>query len=98
MSSLNITPYRCVPNTPRALLRDIKVLAEIVPDDIIEMRGDLLQPFCSHAMYRVKITANQRLPKDMRRVHGVLIDFKESPVVSYALKESRLFRVEREKN
>ncbi len=97
MSSLNTTPYRCVPNTPRVLLRDIKVLAEIIPGDIIEMRGDLLQPFCSHAMYRVRVTVNQHLPKDMRRVHGVLIDFKDSPVQSYAIKESRLFRVEREK-
>jgi hypothetical protein len=89
-------PDLTMQSPPKRLLQDLKVLSEIVPGDIIEMRGDLLQPFCSHVLYRVRVTANQRIGQDCRRIIGVLIDFKDSEVVSYAIKEERMFRVERE--
>jgi hypothetical protein len=44
-------PDLTMQSPPKRLLQDLKVLSEIIPGDIIEMRGDLLQPFCSHAMY-----------------------------------------------
>lgn len=88
-----VLPYHAPTNTPRSLFKDTKVLAEIEPGDIIEMRGDLLQPFCSHAMYRVAVTANQRIATGVHRIIGVLTDFKDSPVKSYAFREQRMFRV-----
>src|SRR5882762_10186244 len=38
---------------------DLKLLADIHPGNIIVMRGDLLQPFCSHALYRVRVVTIQ---------------------------------------
>jgi hypothetical protein len=95
MIDLESLPIHVPQGTSRRLLKDLKVLAEIRPGDIIEMRGDLLQPFCSHAMYRVRIVDVQ-VVQGTRRVIGELCDFKDSPVKSYALPEQRMFRVEKE--
>jgi len=54
---------------------DLKLLAEIHPGNIIVMRGDSCKPFCSHALYRVRVVTIRHiraLPRDRcaRRLQG----------------------------
>jgi len=73
---------------------DLKELHEVQRGDIIHIVGRLLQPFCSHAVYRVKVTGLLNAERDHIAIQGVLIDFKDSPVKSYAISRSQLIRID----
>jgi hypothetical protein len=93
-TDLQSLPYHGPSNTSRRLINDLKMLGEIGPGQIIFVLGRWLQPFCSHATYRVRITTNQRAGNDCRRIHGVLIDFQERSVVSMPLPDKQFFRLD----
>lgn len=92
--TLDSMPYHAPDNTSRTLLRDVKILADVRPGETIYIVGRWLQPFCSHATYRVRVTENQWFPKGYRRVFGVLPDFRDSPVRSLPFPETQSFRVD----
>lgn len=71
-----------------------KRLCKVAEGDIIYVLGRLLQPFCSHALYRVRVTELRRVADEYIVVQGSLIDFRDSPVKSYALHRKQLYRVE----
>lgn len=71
-----------------------KRLCKVKQGDIIYILGRLLQPFCSHALYRVKVTDLHRVADEYIVIQGALIDFKDSPVKSYAIHSKQLFRCE----
>jgi len=87
-------PYRSVPATPRVLTRDLKVACEVEAGDVIFVQGRYLQPFCSHALYRVRVTDNHCPLPGKHRFAGELIDFKDSPVQSMLFPERQSFRVD----
>lgn len=84
-TDLQTLPYHSVPNTPKRALNDLKMLCEVGPGQVVFVLGRWLQPFCSHATYRVRVTETQRAGNAHRRLHGTLIDFQDAPVVSVCL-------------
>ena len=70
----------------KASPKNIKMLCEVRVGEVIFVVGRWLHPFCSHAVYRVRILENQRITNDTRRIIGELIDFKDS--------SGQLFRVD----
>lgn len=73
---------------------DLKMLFQVQQGNIIHIVGRLLQPFCSHALYRVRVTDLHSVGHGCFVIQGSLVDFKDSPVQSYALHGKRLFRWE----
>lgn len=73
---------------------DLKMLFQVNKGDIIHIMGRLLQPFCSHALYRVKVTELHKVSDGYMVIQGTLVDFKDSPVKSYALSRVQFFRYE----
>lgn len=96
MASLppGVMPYHGPPMTPRSAFNGLSELCEVRIGSIIYILGRHLEPFCSHALYRVRVTENRWIAQGYRRIVGVLIDFKDSPVRSLPLEGSALFRVE----
>jgi len=86
------------PVAPRGKYRsdkvNIKMLTDVRPGEVIHVLGRWLDPFCSHAVYKVRVIENQCLPHGYRRIFGVLPDFKDSPVTSLAFLQSQMFRVD----
>jgi hypothetical protein len=87
-------PYHGPPCTSPKLKVDLRMLCEIGPGDIIFILGRWLQPFCSHAIYRVRVTAIQDAGRGYRRLFGALIDFKDSPVNTVPLSDVQVFRAD----
>ena len=77
---------------------DLKMLFQINQGDVIHIMGRLLQPFCSHALYRVRVTELHNAGHGYMVIQGTLVDFKDSPVKSYALSRVQMFRFEQEGN
>lgn len=73
---------------------DLKMLFQVNKGDIIHVMGRLLQPFCSHALYRVRVTELHNAGHGYMVIQGTLVDFKDSPVKSYALSRVQFFRWE----
>lgn len=70
------------------------MLYQVEQGEIIYVVGRLLQPFCSHALYRVRVLGLRSAGNECLVIHGVLIDFKDSPVQSYPIEAKQLFRWE----
>jgi hypothetical protein len=94
LDTLQSQPYQSSYNTSAKLAKDLKMLYQIERGEIVHIVGRLLQPFCSHATYRVQVTALTEASNDCLVIHGTLIDFQDSPVQSYAIPRHRLFRWE----
>jgi len=94
MNDLETLPYHSPPNTPRRALNDLKMLCEIGPGQVVLILGRWLQPFCSHATYRVRVTRVQLAGNRCRRIHGTLVDFQDSPVTSMCLSDQQMLRVD----
>lgn len=73
---------------------DIKMLFQVQQGDIIHIVGRLLRPFCSHALYRVRVIDLHDVGHGCFVIQGSLIDFNDSPVTSYALPRLQHFRFE----
>lgn len=71
-----------------------KMLFQVNTGEIIYVVGRLLQPFCSHAVYRVKVLDLRNAGNECLVIHGSLIDFRDSPVQSYAIEAKQLVRWE----
>jgi len=93
-TELESLPYHSPPSTPKRALVDLKMLIEIGPGQVVFVLGRWLQPFCSNATYRVRVTETQRAGNAYRRIHGTLIDFNDSPVTSVCLPDQQMFRVD----
>lgn len=81
-------------NDPLYCFKGHKMLFQINKGEIAYVVGRLLQPFCSHALYRVRVLALHGVGNDCLCVHGTLIDFRESPVRSHAIEAKQLVRWE----
>jgi hypothetical protein len=81
-------------NDPLYCFKGHKMLYQINKGEIVYVVGRLLQPFCSHALYRVRVLDLHSVGNDCLVIHGTLIDFRDSPVRSHAIPQSRLFRWE----
>lgn len=73
---------------------DLRMLFQVNKGDVIHVMGRLLQPFCSHALYRVRVTELHNAGHGYMVIQGTLVDFKDSPVKSYALSRVQFFRWE----
>ena len=73
---------------------NIKMLTDVRPGETVHILGRWLDPFCSHAVYRVRVIENRIVSPGTRRVFGVLPDFKDSPVTSLPFPATQMFRAD----